>query len=245
MNVKSAALSVLAASLVSSAAGAAPTVFFGENLTPGGGVSGAPVTARNSFLLSLNSFGTETFEGFPNVTGAPLELVFPGAAGGVTGTLTSGDAFVYDTVPNDRYNTTAGGKNYLEVSAATFTITFSRAISAFGFYGTDIGDFNGQLTLHLDGAGGGVDLTVPHTVDSPDGALLFYGFIDSTAQYTSITFGNTTPFTEVFGFDDMIVGDPVASGAVPEPGTLALTGIALAGLLRARKRKGSFGGQRS
>lgn len=48
------------------------------------------------------------------------------------------------------FNTTAGGSIWWDVNGA-FSITFLQdtKILAFGFYGTDIGDNNGHMTLWL------------------------------------------------------------------------------------------------
>ena len=58
------AAATLAAIALSGTANAAPTIYFGENQSPAGGVSGAPVTARNSFLAQLSGTSTEDFTGF-------------------------------------------------------------------------------------------------------------------------------------------------------------------------------------
>ena len=81
-------------------------------------------------------------------------------------------------------------------------LTFSSAIAAFGFYGTDFGDFDQQVTLTLEN---GDTQVIP--VDSTQGSaaagnVLFWGMIDPTNSYTSITF-STTGGNDVFGFDDM------------------------------------------
>jgi len=49
------------------------------------------------------------------------------------------------------------GNQYFD-TGSVFTITFSTAIAAFGFFGVDIGDFGGQVTLtltHLGAANNG------------------------------------------------------------------------------------------
>lgn len=216
-----------------SAASAAPIVYFGENQSPAGTVSGDPVLARASFLSSLIGVSNEDFEAQSG--GAPLNLNFTGSGGAITATL-SGSGSVGVGPGAGRFNTSAGGSRYWEVSGA-FVITFSEAISAFGFYGTDIGDFDGQVTLGLAG-GGSVDLTVDNTINGNNGSLLFFGFIDPTQSYTSITFGNTAAGSDFFGFDDMVIGDrEQVVIPVPEPGSAALLAMALLGMGAATRRK--------
>jgi hypothetical protein len=216
-------------------AGAAPIVFFGENQAPANKVSGDPVTARNSFLAGLTGVSTQTFESLANGTTGPLSLGFNGSSGTIKATL-SGEGNVETSTGAGRFNTTTGGSKFFEVSG-DFTVTFDKAISAFGFYGTDIGDFNGNITLALAG-GGSTTLVVPNTLNGADGSLLFFGFIDPTASYTSVTFGNTASGTDYFGFDDLVIGDHnQVTVDVPEPGSLALLAIALAGMTVFLRRK--------
>ena len=69
---------VLALAL-SGAANAAPIVYFGENQAPGTSVSGAPLTARNSFFAQLTGNSTEDFNSFA-AGAAPSSLTFAGSA---------------------------------------------------------------------------------------------------------------------------------------------------------------------
>lgn len=226
---------------LSGLAHAVPVVYFGENLAPGGTVSGSPVTARNNFLAGLTGVGSENFESTAAGTTPPLALAFPGSSGSITATITSASGGVCSTASGTvggigcngfgRFPTS--GTNWYHTTDV-FTITFSNPIAAFGFYGTDIGDFTGQITATLNG-GTTVSLTIPSTVDAPNGSLLFWGFIDSTDSYTSLQFGNTASGTDVFGFDDLVIGD--RGQVIPEPATLALFGLGFATLGAMRRKK--------
>lgn len=213
------------------AAQAAPVTFFGQDNNPGSSTANS-TAARNGFLANLTGgVGTENFESFSGGASAPIALNFPGSAGSITATLT-GDGQIRNAPANGRFATS--GTHYYEVSGA-FTIAFSSAISAFGFYGTDIGDFDGDLVLNLVG-GGTQKITLP-THGSNDGSLLYFGFYDLANAYTSISFTNTAPGVDYFGFDDMTIGDLKQVTPVPEPASLALLGAGLGGLLVARRRK--------
>lgn len=215
------------------AASAAPIIYFGENQNPGKTVSGDPVAARTNFLNGLTQASNVDFELFAPDTGSPLDVEFGGT---ITATL-EGDGTVTSSTGEGRFNTSADGANYWEVSGV-FIIAFDQAVSAFGFYGTDIGDFNGQIVLNLSG-GGSVSLDVPHTINGKDGSLLFFGFIDPTQSYDSITFTRNNPGGPVkFGVDDMVVGIPRPVGVpVPEPSSTALLAMALLGMGAAARRK--------
>lgn len=210
----------------------AAIVYFGENLTPGGVVSGDPLTAHDEFIAQLTAgVSTENFEGLSSLN----TLTFTGSAGTIGASL-SGSANLFSSGGAGRFPTS--GSNYVE-SSGSFTINFTQEIAAFGFYATDIGDFNGQVTVEL--IGGGTDLyTINNTINAPDSSLLFWGIIDTVNTFSSITFGNTNAGTDFFGFDDMTIGDVgqiVDPNAVSEPMTAALLGLGLAGIAARRRRK--------
>ena len=231
----------LALAVSAIASHAAPTVYFGENQSPSFTVSGAPATARSSFLGNLSGVKTETFESFALNSTAPIVLSFTGSNATTLGATLSGTGAIANSNTAGRWNTSPGGSKWWDVSGS-FNIAFNTAISAFGFYGTDIGDFNGQVTLALtDEAGGVTNLTVNNTVNGRDGSLLFWGFTDTGKKYTNIAFGNTgTAGSDFFGFDDMVIGDlgqiTTPTPGLPEPGTLALVGLSLVGLAAVRRK---------
>lgn len=230
---------------------AAPTIFFGEDLAPGATVpaGGAAATARASFLSNLVGVGNENFESFSNLTSiaAGIGIAFPGSTGNITATLTGSPPFpggicnqtIGGTVGSigcgfDRFATS--GNNYLQTQI--MSIVFSQAISAFGFYGTDFGDFSGVISLTL--SGGATETIAVNTTQgsSAGGNLIFWGFVDPSVSYSRIDFVSSTG-ADVFGFDDMVIGDRgQVITSVPEPGTLALSALALLALgLRRRSSK--------
>lgn len=98
-------------------------------------------------------------------------------------------------------------------STVGFTLEFGGDFSAFGFYGTDFGDFQGEFSIELltrnintgalEKATGftalelaslqiprlaGSGNTDANTVDGENGSLLFYGLYDTTRAYAGVRF---------------------------------------------------------
>jgi hypothetical protein len=201
--------------------------FYGYTAEPNGAVSGAALDARNSFISSLSSFSTEGFESF-GIAQTPLTLNFQGSAGPLSATLTGAGNTDFN-----RGNTfaTAGSKEF--IAYGDTTVEFATAVTAFGFYATDVADLGRGLTVLINGGSGGVFDLLSGSAGS-NGNLLFFG-ITSASPISSITFAGAGR-NDGFGFDDLTVGQ---AAAVPEPATWAMFigGFGLiGGAMRRRQR---------
>ncbi len=220
---------------VLSAVQAAPLTFFGEDLNgnPNSRIAfPKAAAARANFVSQLPGIATDNFEEFSNGASLPLSLTFSGAA---SATLNGAAGFIQTlasgTNGNGRFPTS--GNNYLDSDAASLILTFVSPVTAFGFYGTDIGDFGGQLSLMFTGTRT-VSIPVPHSLGtgtgSPqDGSVLFFGYIDTANPFTSVQFLNTAA-SDSFGFDDAVIGVRQVT-LTPEPDSCLLFGAGLLGFV--------------
>ena len=228
-------ISGLAVGLMSvGAAEAAPITYFGQdagaNADGGAQIATHPVSdaARNLFLSTLSSFTTQTLEGIGNNT--PTPIIIPGFA-----TITAAvPGNVVTVVGSDNQGGfPISGTQLFQKDGGGFTVTLENAVTAFGFYGIDVGDVGGQLSLTEFG-------NVPHTVANQgnSGGVFFYGVTDTT-PFSVITFNNSSG-VDRFNFDDFTIGTVNEDlAAVPEPATLLLLGTSLAGMAGAawKRRK--------
>ncbi len=210
--------------------------------------------ARTAFLGG----GTASFYGFEATEGAALGATTLNISlGGVTATL-SGGGKVATAVPNPtdegRYSVSgvsgspSQGSQYWEAtapigSASSFKIDFSSAVDSFGFFGVDIGDFGGKVSLVLTRTDGSSVTVAPGasaiTGTMAEGSVMFFGVRADIASdyFKSVQFVTTGGSgADVFGFDMFTVS--AAPGVpVPLPGSLALVGAALGGLALVRRRR--------
>ncbi len=196
------------------------------------------VAARNAWILS--TFGVnwdpqqlENFESFGYgpynslATGAGTFSVMAGSQAGdpVQSNGTKTDQFTIlnasDTPFSGRFNTTAGGQNWLDSNDIT-QIQLTTSLSNLYFFITDVGDCGGVLQIQT---GDGTTYSFPALNYTSDGNMFFVA-INSASSIGSVKWLNNSS-NDGWGVDDFGTAvDPPP--AVPEPASWP---IAAAGLL--------------
>lgn len=149
-----------------------------------------------------------------------------------------------------RFNTTGSSATGAWIETDwTFTVNIGERVGAFAFFGTDFGDFDGGLAIELFNGANSVatnvflDANRQAFVTGPgSGSLLFFGYVaDVGTLFDRIEFRvSQTGGFDTLGFDDLRVGNlrqTTPPGTVPEPGSLALAGLALFATGWARKAR--------
>lgn len=189
------------------------TIFFAQNQSANGVVTGAPVTKRAEFLAAIpaTTIGNQAFD--PPGVGSPIALSWPGGSGTISATATGVGLITAVGTAGAAFNTSGTGSAVIK-SDLSWQINFATPIAALGFYGVDIGDTGGfedpgQLSIVLrDTLGVDETFVVPHTLPGNQGNLLFWGVIDTDKQYSRVSFVNSNgDGMQSMGFDDMVVAD--------------------------------------
>lgn len=224
------AITVLAAAGMTLNANAVVLQFFGEDDAFGSLPVPNSAAAEASFLSNLTGVGTENFDSAPLGSANGFVSNFTGAG---TATFT-GDTEIISGSGAGRFP--ISGLQYMEGSANNFNISFSTAIAAFGFYATDVGDFQGILTLtYASSPATVIDISQQYPTD---GNAFFFGYINTDNPFTGVTFSNSSAGADFFGFDKMTIGSvEQVTPSVPDAGTtVALLAIAFSGMIGLRKK---------
>lgn len=134
------------------------------------------------------------------------------------------------------FNTTPGGAFFRLVIGRSVTFSFTDPVDAFGFYvnGLQTNLVPQQTIVYVDGSSATQTINFPSAIN---GGGAFVGFIDFGQHISSVTFNATN---DILGFDDLRFGrsknNPSGPNSVPEPTTLALFGLGLAGFASVRRR---------
>ncbi len=192
-----------------------------------------------NFGLAATADVTTTFESDGSgpytslTTGVGTFSILAGGLGS-TGNGTGGNEFTIlnssDTPFSGRYNTTAGGKNWLDSNDIT-KLQLTTAADSLYFFITDVNDAGGNLKVQTaDGSSAGFQGS------KADGNMFFVGITSSNGIGSVLWLNNST--ADGFALDDFGVAKYYES-PVPEPASwpaaaAALLIVALAVRLRAR-----------
>lgn len=186
---------------------------------------------RNTWIT--DNFGSgatsETLTGFENNTsGSYTSLATPAGTFSVmpgskpsTGTGTHKNDFTIlnssNTPFQGRYNTTPGGKNWLDSNDIT-ALQLTTSLDTIYFFITDVDDAGGKLTIQT------ADGTTSSAFTSPVNGDLYFVAITAPDPIGDIRWLNTSQ-ADGYGLDDF--GTVKCAAPVPEPSSWILLGVAM------------------
>ncbi len=226
---------VLSLGIFAATASAVQATFFGLD-DPKGALPNS-TAARNSFLATLSSSGTDTLESFPNNTAFPA-LVF-GATGVVT-TSSSGNVVTFAPLAVSGSNALFEFGPGVDGGAPIDDVfTFNQPVTAFGSFFSQSGDdptTPNFMTLKLENVGLGTSSLVPVGQLGPGAGfdnVFFFGVTD-TQPFDRVT------IMEAHDFDGILLDDLTVGYLVPEPSAMALVAVGCIAAVLARfgRRRG-------
>lgn len=185
---------------------------------------------RSDFLAATLQTDTETFDSQPH--DMPFHTVDLDV-GPFTLSMTEGADTVWNFADVPAFVSTAthvNGTAHLMVFTDfgdALTFSFDHAITAFGADFRQLNDGYTRTLAYVNGQ----TLDIP--VVSGGQMLSFFGFASDT-PFTSVSFRGVA--NDVYGIDDVTFGAALRVPAVPEPGSVALLSLGLAGVAIARRR---------
>ncbi len=184
----------------------------------------APMTVTDVIAFTVATGGAPTtLETFSNDIAQAPQITFDS---GVTSTIAGGDLTGENRVSFDFFQ----GRVSSPGRPDALTVTWTFPVPVIGF----IADFSFAAVIDVAILGSGGLFDINTVMGGEDG---MFGLVDSQAPFTQIQFSlqESDDTVEFWGVDNLRFAAAPSVVAVPEPGTLALFGLGLAGFALARR----------